>query len=289
MSDVKFYCPKCKQPLEAPEDMLGQTVDCPSCNTRIQIPQSQPKATPVVRTTHQSISKPRSKAHTQTQHRGTQTRPKLIFVFSALAIVIVALAVTIGVFVNRQTRPGSVEGGAWVIKGGGQSDVLRGLTVYIMNADIDSTSIEAPLRKLCVDMRELIPPPLAKQNFAKECGEKIDNILTSKSRPDLRTLYELVRTVQKNAISDTEFFLVLLEHDAIWPSILGSALLHKGQTGIDGKYTIPDIMPGEYFLYAQASSSFYFVEWFLPVKVTSGQPTKIDLFNENTALTINKE
>lgn len=38
MADVKFNCPHCKQPLEAPEEMRGQPIDCPSCNKAFTIP-----------------------------------------------------------------------------------------------------------------------------------------------------------------------------------------------------------------------------------------------------------
>ncbi len=48
MSDFKFNCPHCNQSLEAPEDLLGQTIECPSCNGSIQIPapEQQPAPTP---------------------------------------------------------------------------------------------------------------------------------------------------------------------------------------------------------------------------------------------------
>ena len=38
MQELKFNCPHCKQPLEAPEDYFGQTIECPSCNGSIQVP-----------------------------------------------------------------------------------------------------------------------------------------------------------------------------------------------------------------------------------------------------------
>jgi len=38
MTDVKFTCPSCKQPLEAAEDMCGQWIDCPSCEQPLEIP-----------------------------------------------------------------------------------------------------------------------------------------------------------------------------------------------------------------------------------------------------------
>jgi hypothetical protein len=44
MSDFKFNCPHCQQSLEAPQDMLGTVIDCPSCNKRIQLPKPHLRA-----------------------------------------------------------------------------------------------------------------------------------------------------------------------------------------------------------------------------------------------------
>ena len=49
MSDCKFNCPHCNQPLEAPEEMLGLRIDCPSCNGHIQIPKVRLSCLPIVR------------------------------------------------------------------------------------------------------------------------------------------------------------------------------------------------------------------------------------------------
>ena len=38
MPDVKFPCPHCDQHMVAPEEMLGDTVDCPACKSRIRVP-----------------------------------------------------------------------------------------------------------------------------------------------------------------------------------------------------------------------------------------------------------
>ena len=38
MADFKFNCPHCKQSLEASEEMLGQTINCPACNGAIELP-----------------------------------------------------------------------------------------------------------------------------------------------------------------------------------------------------------------------------------------------------------
>ena len=46
MSEFKFDCPHCAQSLEAPEDLLGQTIECPSCNGSIQLPEPEPQPAP---------------------------------------------------------------------------------------------------------------------------------------------------------------------------------------------------------------------------------------------------
>jgi len=48
MSDFKFNCPHCKQSLEAPGEMLGQQIECPSCKGAIALPSptSRPLAKP---------------------------------------------------------------------------------------------------------------------------------------------------------------------------------------------------------------------------------------------------
>ena len=38
MSDIKFDCPRCKQSLEAPDDMAGQQIGCPICSHKVVIP-----------------------------------------------------------------------------------------------------------------------------------------------------------------------------------------------------------------------------------------------------------
>ena len=37
MEEVKFECPHCEQPLEAPADMAGQLVACPKCGQNVEV------------------------------------------------------------------------------------------------------------------------------------------------------------------------------------------------------------------------------------------------------------
>lgn len=38
MPDINFDCPFCKQNLDAPGDMTGMNIECPSCGKAIRIP-----------------------------------------------------------------------------------------------------------------------------------------------------------------------------------------------------------------------------------------------------------
>ncbi len=40
MSETTFACPHCKQSLEASDDLLGQTVQCPSCKQNFTVPKA---------------------------------------------------------------------------------------------------------------------------------------------------------------------------------------------------------------------------------------------------------
>ena len=42
MTDISFNCPHCKQNLEAPGDMAGETLACPNCQKAIRIPTVAP-------------------------------------------------------------------------------------------------------------------------------------------------------------------------------------------------------------------------------------------------------
>lgn len=46
MANIKFPCPHCAQPIEAPFDMLGQLMDCPACGQTVEVQKSPTKLPP---------------------------------------------------------------------------------------------------------------------------------------------------------------------------------------------------------------------------------------------------
>jgi hypothetical protein len=63
MSEFKFNCPHCNQSLEAPEEMLGDTIECPACKGFIQLPAYAPKPTPQMKKTPLRVSTPPPTPH----------------------------------------------------------------------------------------------------------------------------------------------------------------------------------------------------------------------------------
>ena len=46
MADISFSCTHCSQHLEAPPDMAGMALECPSCNREIMVPKPALRARP---------------------------------------------------------------------------------------------------------------------------------------------------------------------------------------------------------------------------------------------------
>lgn len=61
------------------------------------------------------------------------------------------------------------------------------------------------------------------------------------------------------------------------------------RTGIEGKYTIPDVPFGSYFIYAPYETSVAKAYWMVPVEIKSTKPIQVDLDNSNMMELYNRE
>jgi len=89
MSDFKFNCPHCNQHLEAPQELMGQTLPCPSCNGAIRLPDPQPDPTPIrIPVAQRPTHVPPSELPNQPATRGS---PRTVMVAIIAALVCVAV------------------------------------------------------------------------------------------------------------------------------------------------------------------------------------------------------
>ena len=75
----------------------------------------------------------------------------------------------------------------------------------------------------------------------------------------------------------------------MWPMIVRSGALTKTVTDVDAKYSITNLDVGSYVVYAQSSTAVSFIEWFIPVNIAANQKVKLDLFNDNAKLIVNRK
>jgi hypothetical protein len=89
MSDFNFNCPHCNQHLEAPQELMGQTIPCPSCNGAIRLPDPQPEPTPMrIPVVQRPIQVLPSELPNQPVSRGS---PRIVMVATIAALVCVAV------------------------------------------------------------------------------------------------------------------------------------------------------------------------------------------------------
>jgi len=67
MSELKFNCPHCKQPLETSEGMVGQTIECPFCNASIELPKPAPQPEPETPPAHTPPPEPAAAPQPETR------------------------------------------------------------------------------------------------------------------------------------------------------------------------------------------------------------------------------
>jgi ankyrin repeat protein len=102
---MKIPCSNCNQRLEIPEELAGQTIECPSCNASLAVPaiEAPPSTTPRVEVATPQASAPQKSA----PQRKTPAPPKaasskksksLIPKLAIAAVVAVLLVIALGVF-----------------------------------------------------------------------------------------------------------------------------------------------------------------------------------------------
>jgi hypothetical protein len=170
-----------------------------------------------------------------------------------------------------------LKGGAWVIKGGGQSDILRGLNIYVIKQEV-----------LTADLHEVLAK-IRNHPYLSELGSDIRNLpnYPGDRVVELEKLYHAIRFAV-SGMSD-KIKMIHREYDALWLGIFTTALVAEATTNIDGKYEIKGLKGGHYLIYANATTRFYDIEWLIPLNIEKSGEVNKDLFNETAAQILNKD
>ena len=180
---------------------------------------------------------------------------------------------------------GTLSGVAWIVRNGGTSDVQRSLHVLIVRPVVNRESLAAILRGQAAYEQE-------------QSQEAIKSAKRFESSPDIKKEY-LDKANEHSRQSKTTIALIrslplqmkmddardFSKKNAPMMSFAGcpeSAIVAQGKTDIDGKYSIPNIRTGDYYLYAHINTNVLSAEWLLPIHV-EGDAQKIDLDNDNAS------
>ena len=125
MADTKFNCPHCNQSLEAPPEMRGEIIGCPSCQELLEIPRPIPAVTPISGRDTTALHNPsnnstsRSGVHSSPDNIDTQnsfTRDKS-FKRAALAILLLGYTclsyscIAWNTYVNKEVAKSAAQAG----------------------------------------------------------------------------------------------------------------------------------------------------------------------------------
>ena len=319
MPDVKFKCPKCSQSLEAPDDMAGQVAECPSCRTSVRIPQSK-------------LSRPPTPNADPGKTRRNWTPLVVIAIVVGLAVISVALVFTI----MRKQKPNvspmtapialsqeqkdkerdsrlsrvkvTIKGGAWVERKSGNSEILRGLKIYLLKAKSNNQQLSLIHQALSSDAQSNLKSAqddLAFRQKVAACHPDNEfsqqNLKVSAAKLKLfeALLKKLEADAQTSAQADPagtvdlkEIYSIVPETPtsavaAAWVRVCGAQLAATTHTGVDGVYELPT-GGGSFYLYAYYESDYSIVEWFLPVAANESGEIKLDFQNSNAAFIKNK-
>lgn len=197
----------------------------------------------------------------------------------------------------------TISGGVWVIKGGGASDILRGLDIYLCQSELPKSEVKDILQELSdkfLKESESHERSAEKQtfladssrNWAKKYKAAYDLTQLLLQREDtakisLEAIHGLIIIANESSYSE-EFTFSNIKGDMILTKLIAKAIVTKATTDIDGKYQIENISGGEYVLYAISMSSFSIIDWMVPVEIKQEENIKIDLYNQNAARIVNK-
>lgn len=101
-----------------------------------------------LKNTKEKVIKEKSPYQTEPQNSQPTRKNKSVLFIASIIVVLIGIIFFMYPLFNKTT---TISGGAWVIKGGGQSDILRGLEIALCNENVKSPlkeSMEVEWRRI---------------------------------------------------------------------------------------------------------------------------------------------
>jgi hypothetical protein len=200
----------------------------------------------------------------------------------------------------ERARASSIHGAAWVVRKNGDSIILRGLHIHLLRpafADsspvCDLAAVYIPsleeLRKITNRLLEIEGEhPLTSDN-PNDISVRMQKSQVDILKADVKSYTQRIEIIKKLAqqhpsdMKDVDAYQLLLV-----ASISGkvdfpynSVSVIDTDTDVDGKYTLSNVAPGDYCVFANFDSGMFSVDWLVPIHVAPGTQASLDLNNDN--------
>jgi TolA-binding protein len=181
-----------------------------------------------------------------------------------------------------------ISGAAWIVRQTGASDVLRGISVWVVRVNLPSSFVINGIEKSIpwweqdAKRNQDAAKPYAKGGYIESSDSyKMYMDDAAKDNEKIQHLRGVERSLP--AIIETQKAFDILK-DASWVGVpnFSAPIVAEGKTDVDGKYTISNLPVGRYYLYASMGDTSPYMDWLIPVQAVGGS-IKIDLYNDNAA------
>ncbi len=199
---------------------------------------------------------------------------------------------------------GKVSGAAWTVKNDATSSLLRGLPICIVEKETTAVpAINGVLRarqhgwEEAADFSNHLADDFRKSASANEFAgiAELNRDEASKYAADAANAIGKAHAIQAaiDRLSGTKVIdrRLALDLEAQYGGqpevILGGApsgcSFGSCKTNVDGKFSLDDVVPGDYYLISEFASSTLRIEWIIPIHVDAGKETIVELDNDNAA------
>jgi hypothetical protein len=204
--------------------------------------------------------------------------------------------------IQAPPRLGSLAGSAWLTTNSGASNLMRGLNVAVLTPTIDSRPIVATALAGIPDLQKEIEAcnsmiadekkldaETNQPGNADDLLKNDEDVLTAdqariariqrlaSNPPPTLTLEQAYSFLKDGTVTRAK------REDEIPSLPLAGIIVKSTKTNVDGKYTITDLAPGNYYVYAVFGSSSMGVDWLVPIQINGGEEKTVDLDNDNAA------
>jgi hypothetical protein len=192
-----------------------------------------------------------------------------------------------------------IRGGAWLTNKLGQSNVLRGLRVYLLRSSAPKVEISDLLAR--ANDRAVLRRS-AEETFVQGSQGAVDPKIVESLRKSRLTEMQTLRAVAlpdrwlyptdtfHNLIRDSSLGLPLnrITEDDLWPPAVERLTVQQTTTDIEGKYKFADVRGGVYYVHALFATDHAVAEWLSTVVVQNNEAASIDLYNDTAVSIVNQ-